>query len=68
MRQILRTFSSFSLTVKHLQFKYATETKNVFVLPKKHLIHPAATNDVLSTIHESYTVRMLSYLFRVILF
>lgn len=68
MRQILKTFSSFSLKPKPLQFRYATETKNVFVLPKKHLIHPAATNDVLSTIQESYTVRMLSYLFRVIFF
>lgn len=65
MRQILRTFTSLSLRTKPLQFRYATETKNVFVLPKKQMIHPAAINDVMSTIDESYTVRMLSYLFRV---
>jgi hypothetical protein len=44
MRQIIKTFAYSSLRTKPLQFKFATETKNVFVLPKKHLVHPTSIN------------------------
>lgn len=66
MRQILKTFGNSVTKTKPVQFRYATETKNVFVLPKKQFIHPAALNETFTAINESYTVRMLSYLFRVL--
>jgi hypothetical protein len=50
MRQILRTFTNIAFKTKPLKFNYATETKNVFVLPRKHLIHPTALNEVTSHI------------------
>ena len=68
MRQILKTFGSSVTKTKPIQFRYATETKNVFVLPRKQLIHPAALNETFAAIGEAYTVRMLSCLFRVGLF
>lgn len=68
MRQILRVFGNSVTKTKPLQFRFATETKNVFVLPKKHLVHPAALNETYAAIQEAYTVKMLSYLFRVPIF
>lgn len=68
MRQILKTFGNSVIKTKPVQYKFATESKNVFVLPRKQLIHPAALNETFAAIGEAYTVRMLSYLFRVRLF
>jgi hypothetical protein len=42
MRQIVRTFTQTAFLLKPIHFRYATETKNVFVLPRKHLIPPTA--------------------------
>lgn len=50
MRQILRTFGNSVIRTKPLQYRFATETKNVFVLPKKQLVHPAAINETFSSI------------------
>lgn len=50
MRQILRTFASTAFKVKPLRFGYATETKNVFVLPKRHLTHPTAITETTAAI------------------
>lgn len=66
MRQILRAFNSSVTMPKALQFRYATEAKNVFVLPKKNLLNPTSSNEAFAYINESYTVKMISYLFRVL--
>ena len=48
-------------------FKYATEVpkKNVFVMPKKHLLPPSALVDVLSFINVSNSCKSLSVLLKV---
>jgi len=66
MLHIAKSLLNLKLINPH--FRYATETKNIFSLPKRQFIHPTALNEVTSVIGESYTVKMLAYAFRVINF
>lgn len=50
MRQILKTFGSSVIRTKPVQYRMATETKNVFTLPRKQLIHPAALTETRAAI------------------
>ena len=65
MRQIVKSIINPALKLRSARFCFATETKNVFTLPKMYAINPTALNEVTSAISESYTVKMLAYIFRV---
>lgn len=68
IRQVIKKLINPStLLLKQFQMGYATDAKNLFTLPKKQLINPSALCEVSSAITEAYTVRMLAYLFRVMI-
>jgi hypothetical protein len=68
IRQVVkRLINPSTLLLKQFKMGYATETKNVFTLPKRQLINPSALCEVSCGITEAYTVRMLAYLFRVMI-